>query len=143
MTRFIATILAVAFLALAVLLHSPLRVFLDLTSALLLVGVGGACWFGAFGGGGVRMLLQTMGDGATPAAYREAAEVARAGATCFIYSGWVGMLLGAVMMLQRLDDPSTIGPAVAVALLSPLYGLLAALLLWVPAERSRLAKATH
>ncbi len=143
MTRSIATLLAVAFLTAAVLLHAPLRIFLDLTSALLLVGVGGACWFGAFGGEGVQKLVQTMGDGATPAAYREAAEVARFGATCFIYTGWVGSLLGAVMMLQKLDDLSTIGPAVAVALLSPLYGLLAALLLWVPAERSRLAKAAR
>lgn len=36
--------------------------------------------------------------------------------------GMIGTLIGLVQMLQALDDPSAIGPAMAVALLTTLYG---------------------
>jgi flagellar motor component MotA len=38
--------------------------------------------------------------------------------------GLVGSLIGLVNMLANLDDPVTIGPAMAVALLCPFYGVL-------------------
>lgn len=40
--------------------------------------------------------------------------------------GMIGTLIGLVNMLQNLDDPSAIGPAMAVALLTTLYGSLLA-----------------
>ena len=37
--------------------------------------------------------------------------------------GWIGFLIGAVMLLANIDyDPGGIGPAVSVALLTVLYG---------------------
>ncbi len=46
--------------------------------------------------------------------------------------GMIGTLVGLVQMLLNLSDPSTIGPAMAVALLTTLYGALAANLLFLP-----------
>lgn len=40
--------------------------------------------------------------------------------------GMIGTLLGLVNMLQALDDPSAIGPAMAIALITTLYGSLLA-----------------
>ena len=40
--------------------------------------------------------------------------------------GMIGTLIGLVNMLKNLDDASTIGPAMAVALLTTLYGSLIA-----------------
>jgi len=40
--------------------------------------------------------------------------------------GMIGTLIGLVNMLQNMDDPSSIGPAMAVALLTTLYGSLLA-----------------
>jgi len=40
--------------------------------------------------------------------------------------GMVGTLIGLVAMLQNMDDPKTIGPSMAVALLTTLYGALIA-----------------
>jgi chemotaxis protein MotA len=40
--------------------------------------------------------------------------------------GMIGTLLGLVAMLQNLSDPSSIGPSMAVALLTTLYGALLA-----------------
>ncbi len=40
--------------------------------------------------------------------------------------GMVGTLIGLVQMLQTMDDPATIGPAMAVALLTTFYGAVLA-----------------
>jgi chemotaxis protein MotA len=46
--------------------------------------------------------------------------------------GMIGTLIGLVQMLQSMDDPSTIGPAMAVALLTTFYGALMANILCMP-----------
>ena len=39
-------------------------------------------------------------------------------------AGWVGVLIGLVLMLANLDDPAAIGPAMAICLLTALYGTI-------------------
>lgn len=46
--------------------------------------------------------------------------------------GMIGTLVGLVIMLQNMSDPSSIGPAMAVALLTTLYGALLANLFALP-----------
>ena len=46
--------------------------------------------------------------------------------------GLIGTLIGLVQMLGNLDDPSTIGPSMAVALLTTFYGALLANLVFLP-----------
>ncbi|MCD6526692.1 MAG: MotA/TolQ/ExbB proton channel family protein [Desulfuromonas sp.] len=46
--------------------------------------------------------------------------------------GMIGTLIGLVQMLQTMDDPSSIGPAMAVALLTTFYGAVAANVLFTP-----------
>ncbi|MFO7783471.1 MAG: motility protein A [Thermodesulfobacteriota bacterium] len=46
--------------------------------------------------------------------------------------GMIGTLIGLVQMLQTMDDPSTIGPAMAVALLTTFYGALLANVVFLP-----------
>ena len=47
--------------------------------------------------------------------------------------GMLGTLIGLVILLSQLDDPSKIGPAMAVALITTFYGLLLARLFFIPA----------
>jgi len=56
---------------------------------------------------------------------RRAGEVAPA-------MGLIGTLVGLVQMLGNLDDPSTIGPSMAVALLTTFYGAVLANMLFHP-----------
>ena len=49
--------------------------------------------------------------------------------------GMIGTVIGLVQMLQTMDDPSTIGPAMAVALLTTLYGSVLANLVFIPISR--------
>ncbi len=46
--------------------------------------------------------------------------------------GMIGTLIGLVQMLQNMSDPSAIGPAMAVALLTTLYGAILAFVLFQP-----------
>jgi len=53
--------------------------------------------------------------------------------------GMIGTLIGLVQMLANMDDPKTIGPAMAVALLTTLYGAVIANCVAIPiAEKLKL-----
>lgn len=85
--------------------------------------------------------LQMLADGFTPETVKEVLDKERlmtldrnqAGARAFTLlnevapaMGMIGTLIGLVQMLANMDDPSSIGPAMAVALLTTLYGVLIA-----------------
>lgn len=63
---------------------------------------------------------------------RRAADVAPA-------MGLIGTLVGLVQMLGSLDDPSKIGPAMAIALLTTFYGAILAHMVFLPLA----ARAEH
>jgi chemotaxis protein MotA len=46
--------------------------------------------------------------------------------------GMIGTVVGLVTMLSRMEDPSTIGPSMAIALLTTLYGALVAYVFALP-----------
>ena len=91
--------------------------------------------------------LQMAVDGQEPEALREMMEREieyimerhESGANIFTtmaaYSpamGMIGTLIGLVQMLQTMDDPASIGPAMAIALLTTFYGAVAANILFNP-----------
>tara|TARA_R110002110_G_C13470513_1_gene720871 strand:- start:109869 stop:110648 length:780 start_codon:yes stop_codon:yes gene_type:complete len=56
--------------------------------------------------------------------------------------GMIGTLIGLVQMLSAMDDPKAIGPAMAVALLTTLYGAMLANMIALPiADKLTLRKA--
>ncbi len=46
--------------------------------------------------------------------------------------GMIGTIIGLIQMLQSMNDPSTIGPAMAVALVTTFYGALMANVVFLP-----------
>lgn len=46
--------------------------------------------------------------------------------------GMIGTLLGLVMMMSNMNDPKTIGPSMAIALLATLYGAVLANMIAIP-----------
>ncbi|MBA2881306.1 chemotaxis protein MotA [Desulfosalsimonas propionicica] len=57
--------------------------------------------------------------------------------------GMVGTLIGLVQMLQSMDDPSTIGPAMAIALLTTFYGSVAANVIFLPMSGKLKTRSQH
>ncbi|MEI5908843.1 flagellar motor protein MotP [Bacillus spongiae] len=54
--------------------------------------------------------------------------------------GMIGTLIGLVLMLKSLNDPTTLGPNMAIALLTTLYGTLLANLVFIPMASKLQAK---
>ncbi len=91
--------------------------------------------------------LQMLADGHAPAVIREVltkdlnqmTERHQAGQKIFKAigdaapaMGMIGTLIGLVQMLSTMEDPSTIGPSMAVALLTTLYGAMIANMVALP-----------
>jgi len=64
----------------------------------------------------------------------EIAVIGTMGSLCPAW-GMLGTLVGLVILLQNLDDPSMIGPAMALALITTLYGSLFANVIFAPAKK--------
>ena len=69
---------------------------------------------------------------ATMARHRAAADMLRRGGEVAPAMGLIGTLVGLVQMLSNLNNPSTIGPAMAVAILATLYGAVLANVVLLP-----------
>ena len=55
--------------------------------------------------------------------------------------GMIGTLIGLINMLKKLDDPSSLGPSMAVALVTTFYGVILANLLFTPLAKKLAAQS--
>lgn len=69
---------------------------------------------------------------ATVQRHHKSANILRKAAEYAPAMGLIGTLIGLVQMLGNLDDPSTIGPSMAVALLTTFYGAVLANMVFSP-----------
>ena len=58
-----------------------------------------------------------------------------------VSAGFAGTLVGIMLILRNLDDPSALGPAMAVAILTVLYGVVLGELVFRSAARDALSRA--
>ena len=79
----------------------------------------------------IRSILQTE-ISFTVARHKQGQQILEGMAAAAPAFGMIGTLIGLVQMLATLDDPSSIGPAMAVALLTTLYGALIANVVCLP-----------
>ena len=64
--------------------------------------------------------------------HRRGAQLLQAMGTVAPAMGLIGTLIGLVQMLQHLDDPNKIGPAMGLALLTTFYGAMLANVIFIP-----------
>jgi len=123
-TRLVAGILFFVMVLAAIMFGSPIQSFINPPSLLITVGGGALLTVFAHGFGGISDMRKISKDGGSRAQFEFAHTVAQGAAKQFERVGWLGTVIGLVQMLQNLDDPKSIGPAMAVALLCPFYGHL-------------------
>jgi len=135
---------ALGLVIMAIVMGTPLITFIDTTSVLIVLG--GTCLLLVASHGlddsmscifeGLKRILA---PGSAPAwsakECRRAARVATSGGIISLVMGAMGSLIGLVQMLNQMEDPSKIGPAMAVALLTVFYALCLNLFLFVPLSR--------
>lgn len=81
--------------------------------------------------GAIKEILETEID-AIQDRHKLGAEIFTTMGTFAPALGMIGTLIGLVQMLQTMSDPSTIGPAMAVALLTTFYGAIMANIMFLP-----------
>jgi chemotaxis protein MotA len=79
----------------------------------------------------VEEILRTEMD-ALDSRHREAKKILELVGRCGPAFGMIATLLGLILMLGNLDNPDTIGPSMAVALIGTLYGAVMANLICIP-----------
>ncbi len=146
--RIMGVLAAGACIVAAILQISPLFYFFDLPS-LLLVCVGSTGMVAAtYGRGAGRLFSAIMSwffgsdsELSSPEEHREIASMAREYGQYALMAGAVGTVIGHVQMLQNMSDPSAIGPALAVSLLTLFYGGLMHMMIAVPLSQHHLQLA--
>ena len=132
MPRILYAILGFALVVAALISGGSLVAYFDLTSLLLVLG-GGTLFCAAQHG--FLAFFHALGVGET---MHEAHEinaqicVLQSARNTFCGVATVGFLIGLVSMLQNLADPAAIGPAMAVTILTVLYGLFISEVLIAP-----------
>ena len=97
-----------------------IAMFIDVPSMLIVTGIVGGGTLVSFSPRRIRQMLRADGEegvGLRAAVFDRMADLS-------IAAGTLGSLIGFVKMLSSLSDPSSIGPAMAVALLTLFYGVV-------------------
>ena len=139
---FIGEFLTYSGLFYAILLGSSLAVFMDLSTAQLMLTLPVAFLLQAHGLNGLRTVKKAAAHWGgsqeyPPAEIEEAICIAESGAKGTLSAAWLCMLIGAIQMLQGFtpEQVDAIGPAVSVMLLSYFYARILNQVFWHPMER--------
>ena len=144
-TAILGGLVALCLLVMAMLMGGPLLIFFDPTSVMILVGGTLMLTLAAHGWAGwaalllgtLRMLIpaSTMDGHWGRARCLEVSRVAGSAGNIAIIMAGCGAMIGLTQMLAHLDDPTQIGPAMAVCLLSTFYAIMMNLFLFIPLSR--------
>ena len=122
----------VSFTLIALAMETPLA-FVNIPSVLIVFGL----TFGGLLAGGrniIGFLSVIFDKHASPSQLHEAQDTAYAAGNYAIGSGFVGTLIGAILMLGSLTDPAAVGPSMSVALLTVLYAVLLKYFIFTPIQ---------
>ena len=137
-------LVAEAALVWGILLGGRLTPFLDVASGVIVSGVTFGLLVATHGlrptmsslfGGLGRMMVPDWCRPWTPEEAAGAGRIASSAIRFTFIAGALGAFIGLIAMLQNLDDPSAIGPAVAVMVLSAFYSLMFVMLWFLPINR--------
>jgi len=114
-----------------------IALFLDLEPLILLIFTVSGLLLFSYGADGCKFILECPAliflKPREPSPVK--AEIARSAAIYSVAGGILGTLIGTIRMFAFLDDPSKIGSGLAVALISALYGTMAAGFVFIPISR--------
>jgi len=129
---------------------APLVVYFDLVSVMFVLFITVFMMMATFGAqdvkrvgwGAVRCWLNPAGETEwSPGQHMKAVRFADAGGHLCVVAGAVGTLIGCVQMLQKLEDVSSVGPAMAVAILTLVYPVALYAFFFVPLSRYHAVQA--
>jgi flagellar motor component MotA len=142
MMRYFARLLVLAMFGGAILMGGNFAMFINLPSLLIVLGGGLFVTLSFHSPTAVKNALVKGWVGATnsPDELKQYRNVLGTMRTSVVGSGILGTLIGLVQMLAHLDDPTKLGPAIALALLTLVYSVLLSELYLAPMSNGLLAE---
>ena len=137
-------LVTVALLVWGIVLGGPFSSFLDVGSGVIVGGVTAGLLVATHGfqpasaslfGGLGRLLAPERFIPWTPQEAESAGQIASSAIRFALLAAVLGGLIGLIAMFQNLDDPTRIGPAMALMLLSSFYSLMLIALWFLPVSR--------
>jgi len=77
------------------------------------------------------MLKSAISGDATPDELREGAKGWQMASWYVLGAGFMGILIGGLVMLKNLDDPAAIGPGISIGMLTLVYGVFLGLFIFL------------
>ena len=139
--RVVWALLGFGMFALAATIHSSLQIFFDAPSLFIVFVPSLLLSFAFHGPSSVFDALRS--NERDEQALKDSIVILRTLQNLTRACGCIGSLMGLVMMLANMDNPAKIGPAMAVAVLSVLYGLFIAELFLGPLIAQRQVGVTR
>ena len=141
---FIGFICAIGIMLFGIMLGSPLIIFFDLTAVLLGPVATLMLLIATFGFGPVGSAFRTgfwglffaSDEPPHPEQVKTVQMVAGSGINYSTLTGFIGGLIGLTQMLTNMADPTAIGPALAVCLLSAFYAVAMVMFVYYPMARN-------
>jgi chemotaxis protein MotA len=143
-TAIIGLILSVSAILFGILLGAPISIFIDpasliigpVATLILLIATFGFRTVRSAFSAGLRGLFASDKTGGDSERLRMVKLVATSGINYSMLTGFSGGLIGLIQMLTNMSDPTAIGPALAVCLLSAFYAVVMVMLVYYPLLRN-------
>ena len=125
-------ILMTVLIAIGLIQTTQLGYYVDIGSAIVTVGVTVFALLMSYGSGFGSAVKAVFSRESDARSLKLAVAVFERGRSYAVVSGALGSVVGMVIVLKNLDDPSQLGPELAMCLLTLLYGLALAYLVLLP-----------
>lgn len=121
----VGEVLLIGLIIASIVIDTPIVVFIDIPSILIVVGVTFALQIISFKLDEINKAFSLcMGGSGTQDEIRKSVYFFESMVRNLLYSGVIGMMIGLIKMLQNLSNPETIGPSMAVASLTVIYSFV-------------------
>ena len=141
MARFVGLTVGIMLILMGIMLGGELHLFIDYPSLAITVGGGFAFCFAVHSPADLKAALRAAHGNAAISReeFQHHDAVLETFSNTTLASGAVGTLIGVVNMLANMDDPKSLGPACAVAVLTVLYAAIISGMIIMPL-RGRMKK---
>ncbi len=138
LVRVTGGVFAISLLVLAMMLGGRIGVYIDIPSLIFVLGVTfGGVWFAHGPSAVFRAMHAALSGHAVDDATSRRHDAVLATAYGLAWaSGVLSLFVGFIAMLADLSEPAAIGAGLAVALISPFYGLILAEVVFHPLRRA-------
>jgi len=122
---FLGIILMLA--AIVAAIGGSVALFISPVSIILTCGISLFLILGTYSGKGIKLLFRLFFTlNVEEADLKLGLKVYKDTKLYLIVAGWIGVIIGAILMLANLDDPDAIGPGAAMCLITVFYGYILA-----------------